>query len=118
MGSCRLPRWLIMVGLLATAGSARADCTKPISIGLVKRTPGRGGPRDDRGTNRQIPAFRRHRVARFGLIDRRGSPRLTRISFNRHFALATPCAHVPGFYAEPSNCKIGIAHPWSWAIGS
>ena len=71
MGSCRLPRWLVMVGLLATAGSARADCTKPISIGLVKRTPGRGGPRDDRGTNRQIPAFRGHRVARFGLIDRR-----------------------------------------------
>ena len=69
MGSCRLPRWLVMVGLLATAGSARADCTKPISIGLVKRTPGSGGPRDDRGTNRQIPAFRGHRVARFGLID-------------------------------------------------
>ena len=29
-----------------------------------------------------------------------------------------PCAHVPGCYAEPSNFKIGIAHPWSWAIGS
>jgi hypothetical protein len=57
-------------------------------------------------------------VARFGLIDRSGSPRLTQISFNRHFALATPCAHVPGCYAEPSNFKIGIAHPWSWAIGS
>ena len=29
-----------------------------------------------------------------------------------------PCAHVPGRYAEPSNFKIGIVHPWSWAIGS
>jgi hypothetical protein len=47
-----------------------------------------------------------------------GSPRLTQIPFNRHFALATPCAHVPGCCAEPSNFKIGIAHPWSWAIGS
>ena len=53
-----------------------------------------------------------------GRIDRSGSPRLTQVSFNRHFALATPCAHVPGRYAEPSNFKIGIAHPWSWAIGS
>jgi hypothetical protein len=57
-------------------------------------------------------------AARVGLIDRSGSPRLTQVSFNRHFALATPCAHVPGCYAEPSNFKIGIAHPWSWAIGS
>ena len=57
-------------------------------------------------------------VARVGRIDRSGSPRLTQISFNRDFALATPCAHVPGCYAEPSNFKIGMAHPWSWAIGS
>src|ERR1700693_5353411 len=57
-------------------------------------------------------------AARVGHIDRSGSPRLTQIAFNRHFALATPCAHVPGCYAEPSNFKIGIAHPWSWAIGS
>jgi hypothetical protein len=56
--------------------------------------------------------------ARVGVIDRSHSPRLTQVSFNRHFALATPCAHVPGCYAEPSNFKIGIAHPWSWAIGS
>ena len=34
------------------------------------------------------------------------------------FAIAMPCARVPGRYAEPSNFKIGIAHPWSWAIGS
>jgi hypothetical protein len=58
------------------------------------------------------------RLARFGRIDRSGSPRLTQVSFNRHFALATPCAHVPGRYAEPSHFKIGMAHPWSWAIGS
>ena len=29
-----------------------------------------------------------------------------------------PCACVPGRYAEPSHFQIGIAHPWSWAIGS
>ncbi len=29
-----------------------------------------------------------------------------------------PCACVPGRYAEPSNFKIGLAHPSSWAIGS
>jgi hypothetical protein len=52
------------------------------------------------------------------VINRGGSPRLTQISFNRHVAMATPCAPVPGCYAEPSNFKIGIAHPWSWAIGS
>jgi hypothetical protein len=57
-------------------------------------------------------------AARVGRIDQSGSPRLRQISFNRHFALATPCAHVPGCSAEPSNFKIGIAHPWSWAIGS
>ena len=56
-------------------------------------------------------------VAHLGRIDRSGSPRLTQITFNRHFALATPCAQVPGCYAEPSNFKIGIANPWSWAIG-
>jgi hypothetical protein len=56
--------------------------------------------------------------ARFGLIDRSGSPRLTPVSFNRHFALATLCVHVPGRYAEPSHFKIGIARLWSWAIGS
>ena len=44
-------------------------------------------------------------------IDRSGSPRLRQISFNRHFVLATPCAHVSGFYAKPSNFKIGIAPP-------
>jgi len=54
----------------------------------------------------------------FGRIDRSGSPRLTQVSFNRHFALATPCAHVPGCSAEPSHFQIGMAHPWSWAIGS
>jgi hypothetical protein len=48
-------------------------------------------------------------VARFGLIDRSDSPRLTQVSFKRHFALATPCAHVPGRYAEPSHFKIGMA---------
>ena len=57
-------------------------------------------------------------AARVGLIDRSGSPRLTQISFNRHFVLAKPCAHVPGCYGELGNFKIGIAHPWSWAIGS
>jgi hypothetical protein len=57
-------------------------------------------------------------AARVGRIDQSGSPRLRQISFNRHFALATPCAHVPGCSAEPSNFKIGIAHPWSGAIGS
>jgi hypothetical protein len=58
------------------------------------------------------------RLARVGLIDRSGSPRLRQISFNRHIALATPCANVPWCYAEPSNFKNGIAHPWSWVIGS
>jgi hypothetical protein len=48
-------------------------------------------------------------VARFELIDRSDSHRLTQVSFKRHFALATPCAHVPGRYAEPSHHKIGIA---------
>jgi hypothetical protein len=74
-----------------------------------------------RGAN-VLPAAPAHELyrsaARVGHIDRSGSPRLTQVSFNRHFALATPCAHVPGRYAEPSNFKIGIAHPWSWAIGS
>src|SRR5208337_912000 len=36
----------------------------------------------------------------------------------RAFTITTPCARAPGRYAEPKNFKIGIAHPWSWAIGS
>jgi len=32
--------------------------------------------------------------------------------------IATPCARATGRYAEPKNFKIGIAHSWSWAIGS
>ena len=34
------------------------------------------------------------------------------------FAIAGPCARVPGRYAEPRNVKNLVAHPWSWAIGS
>ena len=34
------------------------------------------------------------------------------------FAIAGPCARVPGRYAEPRNVKNRVAHPWSWAIGS
>jgi hypothetical protein len=86
------------------------------------------------------------RLARVGLIDRSHSPRLPRVSFERHFgalmthalcaegetpdwrsppsvgsrpfAIAGPCARVPGRYAEPRNVKNLVAHPWSWAIGS
>ena len=79
--------------------------------------------------------------------DRRShSPRLPRVSFKLHFgalmihavcaesetpdwrsppsvgsgpfAIAGPCARVPGRYAEPRNVKNLVAHPWSWAIGS
>jgi hypothetical protein len=85
-------------------------------------------------------------TARFGLIDRSHSPRLARVSFKRHFgallthalcaegetpdwrsppsvrsgpfAMAGPCARVPGRYAEPRNVKNPVAHLWSWAIGS
>jgi hypothetical protein len=57
-------------------------------------------------------------VARIGHIDRSHSPRLTQVSLERHFALATPCAHVPGRYPGPSNLKSRVAHPWSWDIGS
>jgi hypothetical protein len=85
-------------------------------------------------------------VARFGLIDRSHSPRLPRVSFKGHFgalmthalcaegetpdwrsppsvgfgpfAIAGPCALVPGRHAEPRNVKHLVAHPWSWAIGS
>ena len=32
--------------------------------------------------------------------------------------ITTPCARAPRRYAEPKNFQIGIAHPWSWAIGS
>jgi hypothetical protein len=84
-------------------------------------------------------------AAPVGLIDRSHSPRLSRVSFNRHFgapmtralcaergtpnwpwpatsgsgplALAMPCAQVPGRYAGPSNVKSRVAHPWSWDIG-
>src|SRR5208282_3956846 len=55
---------------------------------------------------------------RVGHIDRSRSPRLTQVSFKRHFALATPCAHVPGRYSGPSNFKSCVAHSWSWDIGS
>src|SRR4029077_4767928 len=86
------------------------------------------------------------RAARFGLIDRTHSARLPRVSFKRHFgalmthavraegatpdwrsppyvgsgpfAVAVPCARVPGRYAEPRNVKNRVAHPWSWALGS
>ena len=34
------------------------------------------------------------------------------------FAIAGPCARVPGRYAEPRKVKNLVAHPWSWAIGS
>jgi hypothetical protein len=34
------------------------------------------------------------------------------------FALATPCAHVPGRYSGPTNDKSRVAHPWSWDLGS
>jgi hypothetical protein len=44
-----------------------------------------------------------HSAARVGRIDRSHSPRLTQASIKRHFALATPCAYVPGRHSEPSN---------------
>src|SRR5262249_3145164 len=34
------------------------------------------------------------------------------------WTLTTPCARASRRYAEPKNFPIGIAHPWSWAIGS
>ena len=36
----------------------------------------------------------------------------------RSSTLTTPCARAPRRYAEPQNFPIGIAHSWSWAIGS
>ena len=36
----------------------------------------------------------------------------------RALTLTTPCARAPRRYAEPKNFQIGIAHSWSWAIGS
>ena len=54
-------------------------------------------------------------LARFGLIDRSGSPRLAQISFNRHFALATPCAHVPGCSGQPVVARGGPRRAtWRW----
>ncbi len=41
----------------------------------------------------------------FSYIDRSHSPRLTRVSFNGQFAMATPCAHVHGRYYGPSNFR-------------
>src|SRR5262245_20184193 len=34
------------------------------------------------------------------------------------WTLTTPCARASRRDAEPKNFPIGIAHPWSWAIGS
>src|SRR5271157_4474752 len=36
----------------------------------------------------------------------------------RALTITTPCARAPRRYAEPKNFQIGIAHSWSWAIGS
>ena len=57
-------------------------------------------------------------AVRVGLIDRSHSPRLTLVTLERRFALATPCTHVPGRYSGPSKFKSRVAHPWSWDIGS
>jgi len=40
------------------------------------------------------------------------------LGFFARWVSQMPCANVPGRYAEPSNFQIGMAHPWSWAIGS
>jgi hypothetical protein len=53
-----------------------------------------------------------------GQIDRSHSPRSIQVSSKRHFALATPCAHVLGRYSGPSNVKSRGAHPRSRDIGS
>jgi hypothetical protein len=36
----------------------------------------------------------------------------------RAWTITTPCARAPRRDAEPKNFPIGIAHSWSWAIGS
>src|SRR5262249_49151326 len=36
----------------------------------------------------------------------------------RTLTITTPCARAPGQHAEPKDFQIGIAHSWSWAIGS
>ena len=61
---------------------------------------------------------RRVGQARVGLIDRSGSLRLTRVSFNRDFFFGKAFCPCSRRYAELSNFKIAITHPWNWNIGS
>jgi hypothetical protein len=68
----------------------------------------RAGPnRRRRRTMPTMTTSRRSSITRAAQPRRRsGSPRSTQNPFNRHFALATPCAHVPGCYA-PHCCRLG-----------
>jgi hypothetical protein len=94
----------------------------------------------------RLGSLRGQAMARVGVSDGSHSPRSPQVSFKRYFgtvmtharcaegeildwrspprvgsgpfAMAVPCARVPGRYAEPRNVKNLVAHPWSWALGS
>jgi hypothetical protein len=114
---------------LSHYGDPRAECYSPNGRGALFFT------------SLGVPA------ARFGLIDRPKpfcaiAPGLFQTSFwgltthavraegatpdwrspssvgSGPFAIAGPCARVPGRYAQPRKLKNLVAHPWSWAIGS
>ena len=104
-------------GRRLTAPRGRLRLPRPCYADRTRRcSRTRAACRETRRTPPRRIAIGPNRANARGRIDRRHSPRLAQVSFNRHFTLASPSAHAPGHYAEPSNLKIGIAHPWSWVM--
>jgi hypothetical protein len=66
-----------------------------------------------RSAHRSDETDARREVRRF-FVD----PTVPQVSFKRHLALATPCAHVLGRYSGPRKFKARVSNPWSSDIGS
>ncbi len=72
-----------------------------------------------RATRRFVHCARRSDRPKRRTVTLRASVGSTEVTVClRSSTLTTPCARAPRRYAEAKNFPIGIAHSWSWAIGS
>jgi hypothetical protein len=98
----------------------RDDCRRG-RIAAIQRRGGRAcrGTRAGRPEERDIPSDEARHGSTLVAGALRASVGSTEVTVCPHtWTLTTPCARASRRYAEPKNFPIGIAHPWSWAIGS